>query len=208
MSDAARARRIVVRAFAPLVAAGALLGVTASAQAESDATGHHRHASVRTRPAAVVSSAVASASGSCSTAESSSGGALRSRAICLVNDARESAGLHKLRADVKLTRAATSQALDMIAHDYFAHARSGGPTFSQRLAAAGFHAASAGEAIAYGCGSRASAQSTVQSWLDSPPHRAVLLSPSYRRVGIGIVAGSPTGCSGGASTWVLDAGER
>jgi uncharacterized protein YkwD len=44
----------------------------------------------------------------------------------------------------------------------------------------------------------------VHGWLNSPVHRAILLSPLYRLAGIGIADRAPGGCRGG--TWVLDAG--
>jgi uncharacterized protein YkwD len=40
-----------------------------------------------------------------------------------------------------------------------------------------------------GCG-RGSAHRVVRMWMDSPPHRAILLSGSYRRIGIGKRVGS------------------
>jgi uncharacterized protein YkwD len=96
----------------------------------------------------------------------------------------------------------------MIANRYFGHQRSGGPSLGARLRAAGYRGHAAGEAISYGCGRDATAQQTVQAWLNSPPHRAVLLGRRYTRAGVGVVAGAPGGCGSGAATWVLDAGSR
>jgi uncharacterized protein YkwD len=51
------------------------------------------------------------------------------------------------------------------------------------------HVRLAGEAIAYATDARA----LVRSWMASPPHRKLLLSPSYRVVGVGVVRGTYRG---------------
>ena len=104
-----------------------------------------------------------------------------------------------------IARAARRHAHDMARRRYFAHARPGGPDVGARLARAGWRGRAYGEAIAYGCGSRASAASTVAMWLASPPHRAILLDSGFRRAGAGVARRAP--CGAGA-TWVLDAGRR
>ncbi|MGH2950043.1 MAG: hypothetical protein ACRDPC_27900, partial [Solirubrobacteraceae bacterium] len=59
---------------------------------------------------------------------------------------------------------------------------------------------------AYGCGAAGSARATVRAWLDSPPHRDLILSGGYRRGGAGAAKRTPAGCGG--TTWVLDLGRR
>jgi hypothetical protein len=44
------------------------------------------------------------------------------------------------------------------------------------------------------------------SLLDSPPHRAILLDPGFRDLGIGAVHGAPQGPGAGALTVALDFG--
>jgi uncharacterized protein YkwD len=46
-----------------------------------------------------------------------------------------------------------------------------------------------GEVIAWSSNRRASARSIVRNWMNSPPHRAVLLDGSFRRVGVGASRG-------------------
>jgi uncharacterized protein YkwD len=46
-----------------------------------------------------------------------------------------------------------------------------------------------GEVIAWSSNRRASARSIVRKWMNSPPHRAVLLDGGYRRVGVGASRG-------------------
>jgi uncharacterized protein YkwD len=129
----------------------------------------------------------------------------RAALLCAINRARAAHGLPAFGPERHLRRAAKGQAKDMVRHRYFAHQRVGGPSLSARLRAAGWRGSSAGEAIAWGCGASASAAATVQAWLHSPPHRAILLSGGYRRAGIGVAGRAPVSCGPGA-TWVLDAG--
>jgi uncharacterized protein YkwD len=131
---------------------------------------------------------------------------LRSALLCLVNRKRAAEGLKALELDRRLQRAAGRHARDMVRHGYFAHQREGGPDLSERLDRAGWNGSAWAEAIAYGCGSSGSPRATLRSWLDSPPHRAIVLSGSYRRGGLGV--GSGALCGDGGATWVLDVGRR
>lgn len=130
---------------------------------------------------------------------------MRAALLCLVNHARARNGVRALHADGRLSRAAGRHARDMVRRRYFGHQRIGGRSPSGRARAAGWRGSALGEAIAYGCGRMGSAASTVRAWLNSPGHRAILLSRSYGRVGIGLATRAPVSCRGGA-TWVLDAG--
>ena len=46
-----------------------------------------------------------------------------------------------------------------------------------------------GEVIAWSSNRRASARSIVRGWMNSPPHRAVLLDGGFRRAGVGASRG-------------------
>jgi uncharacterized protein YkwD len=129
----------------------------------------------------------------------------RAALLCAINQARARHGLPALGDDRRLRRAAHGQARDMVRRHYFAHQRPGGPSLSARLRRAGWHGSRAGEALAWGCGSSATAGATVQAWLHSPPHREILLSTAYSLAGVGVAARAPVHCGPGA-TWVLDAG--
>lgn len=131
---------------------------------------------------------------------------LRSALLCLVNRERADHGLKALRLDRRLQRAAGRHARDMVEHDYFAHQRAGGPDLTTRLDRAGWNGEAWGETIAYGCGRAGSPKATLSGWLDSPPHRQILLSGSYRRGGLGVGADAP--CGDGGATWVLDVGRK
>jgi hypothetical protein len=124
---------------------------------------------------------------------------------CLVNKARRRAGLRRFAWNRALARAATRHARDMARRGYFAHQRPGGPSPGRRTRAAGFRARDVGEAIAYGCGSFGTPPTVVRMWLESPPHRAILLS-RRSRVGVGVTGRPPLPCGGSGATYVLDAG--
>src|SRR5215218_5427136 len=94
-----------------------------------------------------------------------------------INRARASHGLRRLYADRRLARAADVHSRSMLRADYFAHG-----AFSERVRRyVGFRRI--GETIAMR--TRCSARGFVRMWLNSPPHRAVLLSRGFRRVGVG-----------------------
>ena len=131
---------------------------------------------------------------------------LRSALLCLVNRKRSAEGLKRLKRDRKLQRAATRHARDMVKRDYFAHQRAGGPDLTERLERAGWHGRAWGETIAYGCGSAGSPKATLRAWMNSPPHRAVILSGSYGRGGLGV--GGEALCGNDGATWVLDVGRK
>lgn len=118
----------------------------------------------------------------------------RERAIVrAINRQRSKHGLSNLRSSARLARAADYHSWEMLDADYFAHeSRDGGP-FDQRVRRFAKHKA-LGETLAMlgGCGPKA-ARRVVRMWMNSPGHRAILLSSSYRRVGIGKRAGDLRG---------------
>jgi uncharacterized protein YkwD len=94
-----------------------------------------------------------------------------------INRARAAHGLRKLRAHRRLARAADVHSRSMLRSDFFSHG-----AFSQRVRSY-VRFRRIGETIAMR--SRCSARGFVRMWLNSPPHRAVLLSRGFRRVGVG-----------------------
>lgn len=110
----------------------------------------------------------------------------RERAIVrAINRQRAKHGLSVLRSSRRLARAADFHSWEMLDANYFAHeSRDGGP-FDQRVRRFARHRA-VGETLAMlgGCGRKA-ARKVVRMWMNSPGHRAILLSGSFRRVGLG-----------------------
>jgi uncharacterized protein YkwD len=113
-----------------------------------------------------------------------------------MNAVRKSHGLTALRVDYTLVRAARGHSADMMNRQYFAHGSVVG-----RAVAAGARGPLFGEDLAWATG--LTAQWVVDRWLASPRHRAILLRPGFRRVGIGIVFGTFIG-HGGAGVVTAD----
>jgi uncharacterized protein YkwD len=128
---------------------------------------------------------------------------LRRAVRCIVNEERVRRGLRPVRAQRSLGEAARGHARDMVRRGYFAHEREGS-TLRSRLRDAGWDGHSAGETIAYGCGSLGVPRAIVEGWMASDAHREILLSRRYRRAGIGVATGMPypTDCPG-AGTYVM-----
>jgi uncharacterized protein YkwD len=99
-----------------------------------------------------------------------------------VNAERADNGLSGLQTSKGLARAADYHSWEMLDADYFDHAsRDGGP-FDERVRRFADHRA-LGETLAWA--SSCDAERVVRIWMDSPPHRDILLSGDYRRIGVG-----------------------
>lgn len=94
-------------------------------------------------------------------------------------------GLGPLRLDRRLALTARRHSLSMARGHYFAHDSSGGP-WSRRVRSAS-HASKVGEILAYlrHTSPRRQAAAVVSLWINSPPHRAVMLAGGFRRLGVG-----------------------
>jgi len=103
-----------------------------------------------------------------------------------MNAVRASRGLAPLRVDFHLARAARGHSADMMRRQYFAHG-----AVALRALRSGARGPLFGEDMAWSTG--LTAQWVVDSWLRSPRHRAILLRPGFRRVGIGIAYGTFAG---------------
>jgi uncharacterized protein YkwD len=126
---------------------------------------------------------------------------LRRAMLCLVNRTRIAAGLRPFRAERHLARAASRHAADMGRRHYFAHISPSGKSPMSRARSAGWRGG-VGEVIAWGCGTLSSPRATLNAWLNSPPHRAILLGNAHR-AGVGV---KRLGGCGGRAYWVIDVG--
>src|SRR5258706_4375997 len=123
----------------------------------------------------------ASASTVCASADAlplvASSAKLTNAATCLVNQERTRRGLLPLRLNKRLTKAAKGHANDMVSRDYFSHDTIDGSNFVKRIRRAGYKGLTLGEDLAWGDGTLGTARSIVRSWMNSPGHRANILSP-------------------------------
>jgi uncharacterized protein YkwD len=102
-----------------------------------------------------------------------------------INSARAAQGLAPLRIEPHLALAARRYSRVLARTSQLTHLAQG-QDVGERLAAAGWRGQAYGEDLAVGM----TAEQTVAAWLASPMHRQVLLSPAFRRVGLGIAHGS------------------
>ena len=141
-------------------------------------------------PAAAPAHAARQACAAAAAVPGSAGDAALRRALrCVVNAERARHGLRPLRASRRLGAAARIHAADMVGRGYFAHERPGW-TLPGRLRAAGWAGSASAEAIAWGCGRLGVPRAVLDSWLASPPHRAIVLG-RFSRAGVGLAVGSP-----------------
>jgi uncharacterized protein YkwD len=132
--------------------------------------------------------------------------------LCLVNAERRRHGTSRLRAVARLRHAAASHSEDMADNNYFSHDAPDGRTVTDRIRATGYlsdaRSWSVGETIAWGRARTGTPAAVVRMFLNSPPHRAILLDPGFRDLGVGIALGAPAGPEAGALTVTLDFGRR
>jgi uncharacterized protein YkwD len=97
-----------------------------------------------------------------------------------INKIRRAHGLARLHPSLRLFYSSRRYARRMMRSDYFGH--------QARIPVAG-RFRSAGETLAWHSGWRLAPRHTVWRWMGSPPHRAVLLSSSFTRLGVGRARG-------------------
>jgi uncharacterized protein YkwD len=100
--------------------------------------------------------------------------------LALINQIRQQHRLARLTLSAPLRVAARAHSLDMLQNAYFDHGADEADTSG----------AMSGETIAWGVGSYGTPSGLVGQWMRSAPHRALILTPGLRRVGIGIALGT------------------
>ena len=109
--------------------------------------------------------------------------------LSLINTQRTKRGLIALRADGGLATVSRRHSADMLRRQYFAHSYPGGSTVTSRLKQV-CGAGILGEDIAWGSAAYSTPTSTVSRWMNSPPHRAIILTSTFRYLGVGRAAGT------------------
>ncbi len=110
--------------------------------------------------------------------------------VVLTNKERQKAGIPPLTYNDKLALAADNKAKDMFANNYWAHISPNGKTPWVLIQSAGYNYTYAGENLARGF---TDPDSAMTAWMNSPTHRANILSPNYQDVGFAIEEGTLTG---------------
>ncbi|MFI5842742.1 CAP domain-containing protein [Catenuloplanes sp. NPDC051500] len=107
---------------------------------------------------------------------------LETQVVAQTNVERVKAGCTALTVAPALTEAARAHSTDMATFGYFSHTGRSGSTFTQRVAAAGY-AKAVGENIAWGY---ADAAGVMTGWMNSPGHRANILTCKATTIGVGV----------------------
>ena len=111
--------------------------------------------------------------------------------LAVMNQVRSAQGLQPLHVDRRLERASRGHSSDMLRTGTFAHG-----AFAARIRRVGVRSQRIGENLAWGVGALSRARAIVNAWLASPEHRANLLYPGFRLVGVGALRGTFSGYRG------------
>jgi uncharacterized protein YkwD len=107
--------------------------------------------------------------------------------LAQLNQIRSEHGLVPLTTSPGLDAAALEHTRDMVGHGYFAHSSADGTPFWRRIALyypqSRYAYWSVGENLFWASGP-ATAADGLQAWMRSPAHRANILDPTWRQVGI------------------------
>ncbi|MFI8298874.1 sigma-70 family RNA polymerase sigma factor [Streptomyces nigra] len=106
--------------------------------------------------------------------------------VALVNKERAAAGCGPLAEDSLLDKSAQAHSADMAARDFFDHTNPDGADPGQRITAAGYRWSTYGENIAMG---QQTPEAVMESWMNSPGHRANILNCSFKDIGVGVHEG-------------------
>lgn len=119
--------------------------------------------------------------------------------LCLMNQLRAARSLRPLRFNGALAQIASGQARDMVRGHYFADQSLTGQSPLARVMSSGYvaHLTEArlltAQNIGFGTGPNATPAGIVAAWMQSAPHRRIMLTAAYRDVGVGAVASVPSG---------------
>ncbi len=98
-------------------------------------------------------------------------------------------------------------------HNCFDHECPGEASIDSRLRRAGYLKSGLrrwlyGENIAYGTQAYASPRAMVKAWMNSPEHRANILNPEFRDIGVGVVWGTFSNPHAAGGIYTTDFGRR
>jgi uncharacterized protein YkwD len=116
--------------------------------------------------------------------------------LCLIDHLRTAFHLRSLRSNHELQAVATTQVGEMVRWNYFADDSPSGRTPATLIEAMPYaaHATSlaTGENIAWGTGADATPAYVVAAWMNSLPHRELILAADFRDAGVSATAAVPS----------------
>ncbi len=116
--------------------------------------------------------------------------------IKLTNLEREKYGLPPLKESSALNLSATLKTKDMLAKQYFDHISPSGKSVADLVEMVEYQFISIGENLALG--NFENDEALVQGWMNSPGHRANILSLQYQEIGVAVLRGD----FAGKTTWL------
>ncbi|WP_433175503.1 sigma-70 family RNA polymerase sigma factor [Actinoallomurus sp. CA-150999] len=117
---------------------------------------------------------------------SASPGGVEQQVVSLVNTQRAKNGCGPLRVDGRLHTAAQRHSDDMAARHFFDHTDPDGKSPGDRITATGYRWSGWAENIAAG---QQTPTAVMNSWMNSPGHRANILNCGYKDIGVGVADG-------------------
>jgi uncharacterized protein YkwD len=164
---------------------------------------HHRHHVAKSSVSSVSTSQGPTLVPPCTDANtpatSASAQTMTNAVVCLINGERLKYGLPPLSTDSELNSVAQNWTSTMISTAQFTH----GTNFAGRVSASGYDWQAAGENIAAGYPTPASA---VSAWMASSDHCENILNPTFRNVGTAVSNVLVRAWGTGPSTWTQDFG--
>jgi uncharacterized protein YkwD len=132
--------------------------------------------------------------------------------LCLLNAIRSDNQLPALSENQQLDQAAQGMGNLMVKEQFFSHTTPEGASVVDRIQPTGYIPDSGdwvvGENLAWGNGALATPQAIVNGWMNSPGHKANILAPDYKDIGLASVQGSPSPQESGGTTYVNDFGAK
>ncbi|MEG4292700.1 CAP domain-containing protein [Microcoleus sp. C2C3] len=104
------------------------------------------------------------------------------RVLELTNIERSKLSLSPLTFNTQLLNAAANHSQNMALQDFFSHTGKDGSSLGSRISATGYQFSAAAENIAAGS---STPEQVVSSWMNSSGHRANILNPNLKEIGIG-----------------------
>jgi serralysin len=103
------------------------------------------------------------------------------RVLELTNIERSKLSLFPLTFNTQLLNAAATHSQNMALQDFFSHTGKDGSSLGSRITATGYQFSAAAENIAAGA---STPEEVVSSWMNSSGHRANILNPNLKEIGI------------------------
>jgi len=137
---------------------------------------------------------------------------LSAAVLCLVNAERAALGLPGLNESAQLDEAAIGMAQRMVTEHFFSHNTPDGKNVVERIEPTGYIPNSSdwvvGENLAWGSGALSTPQTIVNGWMNSPGHKANILAPDYKDIGLAAAMGAPSTSVTGGTVYVNDFGAK